>query len=157
MNLEQAKLLVKMAQHIKEIPFCNTTNGVWLSDDREVPGCLICNAVRAGIITKEQNKEIKRRHYWGIDHQEGFSPFFGCSVQEALKVIFHCHLRRTPGVTSGQNYYVAIRELLEVYGYGHLLEPAEVIPIRQIIPAYKDQFTPAAEGFDWRNPVAVKA
>jgi hypothetical protein len=162
MNLEQAKLLARMAENIKSVPVCSSTDGIKSIAFMRAgePVCLVCESVRAGIITIPQNEEIILSAKYGIDHPEGFSKFFGCTMNEATIAIFHSHLKRGKsygcGDTSGTNYFTAIKELLTKYDYAHLLEPEEVIPIhetKQIIPAYKDQFTPALPGFDWKNPV----
>jgi len=139
MNLDQAKLLARMANHIKTIPECKTTNGNSYIDRPDVPACLVCNSIRAGILTKAQDDEVKRKHIWGIDHPEGFAPFFGCTYLEAQTVIFH----GAGGRTNGDNYYRAVKELLSEYGYSHLLES-------EITPDDDQPFT------DWFNRVIKK-
>lgn len=110
MNQEQANLLRRIAEAVRPIEVMNKEIGVYTREDEADPGCMMCEAVRMGVI----NREDALQGDW--DFEGGFSNKFGVTFQDATAVLFHPVIARTPK-TTGENYYQAAMQLLTKYGY----------------------------------------
>jgi hypothetical protein len=136
MNIEQAKLLAKGANHVKNVGHMNS-RGVFYNIPSE-PVCFVCELYRAGLASEEEL--LPGGPHFGVP---SMSEFFGITVDERRKITVGDY-------QNGPECYEAVKALLVKYGYGYLLDaPEELIPVRH--PVYKDQFTPADAGFDWRK------
>jgi len=110
--MKHAQLLADIANYIETVGECNTVYGAIFSASTR-PACVMCNAVRGGLIDLELGNKI--------DNSTSFSKYFDVTWNEAHNVLFHGHESTNP-ITTGENYYKACKELLDKHGYGHLLD-----------------------------------
>lgn len=140
--MKNAELLAEMAKHIRTVPIIDTTNGATYAE-KDCPACLVCNAIRAGLVDEKLVESTRKLSGESMDFPGGFSHYFDVSFDEACKVIFIPHRRnRHDRISTGENYYIACKELLDKYGYGYLLEETE-----ERKELYLEQFTPATQSF----------
>jgi len=117
MNIQQAQKLADIANYIRPIKKCNKSHGIGTSS--HIPGCLMCNAVRGGLIEVSENRN--RFDLDSVDFSNGFAAYFSVTEREAGAVLYHNHLI-SGDKTTGENYYTACKALLVKYGYAHLLQ-----------------------------------
>lgn len=102
--MKNAKLLAEIANHIKTVPMCEPTYGVMHIDEAEEV-CLMANAYKAGIISKELAQRIQ--------FEEGFAEYFDVPKAWAERVLYYDDHKRD---ISGELYYELCKELLEKCG-----------------------------------------
>ena len=136
MNIEQAKLLVKGALHVRNVGAMRAMGTDWFM--KGTPVCFVCEMRRANLVEPEQVGAS-----CSVFEPNSFDKYFGIKKIDGIAIT-------TGNYKNGPECYEAVKALLVKYNFGHLLEPEEIIPVRQ--PVYKDQFTPAdPSGFDWRK------
>ncbi len=125
MNRSQAKELFTLIGTVRHVEDMSKVLGPnWARDN--CTGCLLCEGVRHGIYTVERGDKL--------DMPYGFAPHFGCTKDEATRVLFHFHIEDNIR-TNGENYYKAGRELIEKYGYTDLFDTA--LPFAEIMKQLK--------------------
>jgi len=110
MDRQQAQELFTLITTVRHVKKMDTSIGSYYSNEI-VAGCLLCEGVRHGLYTVDKGAEL--------NVSNGFMAHFGCTKDEGWNVIWHKHITDSYE-TTGENYYLAGKELLTKYGYGDL-------------------------------------
>jgi len=109
MRLDQAVEAFTLFTTVRPVREMNTEDAPSVAKDG--PGCLLCEGVRSNLYSIKEGDKLSLG--------KGFSEHFGCTIAEANRLIFHSHMH-SGDITTGENYYLAGKELLTKYGYGDL-------------------------------------
>lgn len=112
MNRNQAKLIARIAYHIKDVPRCNEGHGVSPADrvnkeSSKTPCCFFANGVRAGLI----NEELA----WNLQYPNSLKEYLKVPFSDAHSLIFPS--LRSNAEISGRDYYNSARKFLRKYNF----------------------------------------
>lgn len=144
MNTNQAQLLAGMANYIKgvdRVDYCQAPDVYFGRKDKgiDVDGCFIAHAMEGGFIEKSNLYD------WTDRLRQLGSILFGITEEEMGEIVyipitdyqaFDGSISYGRSIPSGADHFTACKELLDKYGYAHLLDKPDQLSGAEVVKQF---------------------